>query len=95
MLQKIKLFADCLDYIFLLYQDNQTPLHVAVRTNYLPIVELLLNAGSDPNIMTKDNYTPLHMAIKEDSEDIVRILIEHDANPEVKTKVSQCCLFIS
>lgn len=51
------------------------------------IVEQLLNAGADANMMTKDNYTALHIAAKEGRHEISKLLLEHQSKSNAKTKV--------
>ncbi|AJF97506.1 ankyrin repeat protein [Pandoravirus inopinatum] len=44
-------------------------------------VQLLLNAGADPNSSTRIGVTPLHVAAFRDREDMARLLVKHGAQP--------------
>ncbi len=44
--------------------DGATPLHCAIYTNSINIVQILLAAGADPNSLSKTNITPLNLALK-------------------------------
>lgn len=57
-----------------------TPLFVAVRTNRLASVKLLLELGADPKL-----GAPLYLAVRKDTE-IVRALINAGADVNVETK---------
>jgi ankyrin repeat protein len=55
------------------------PLHVAVETRQLPVVDLLLAHGADPNgaAADYDHWTPLMLAVSHD--DLRQKLIDHGA----------------
>lgn len=42
--------------------DNNTPLHHAVRLGKVAATELLLDKGADVNVPNGSQYTPLHTA---------------------------------
>ena len=56
--------------------NDYTPLHMAVRENNLPAVELLLKAGADPRLRTRidEHETPREMAEKAGRREIARRL---------------------
>ena len=64
---------------------GQTPLHTASAFRAdPPAVELLIQAGANPNVKTFANcdaWTPLHGATARDSIGIVNVLLKHGANP--------------
>lgn len=49
-----------------------TALHVAVIKNYIDIVKILINSGSNVNHKTYDSMTPLHFAASRGFLDLVR-----------------------
>ena len=48
------------------------------------IVDILLKAGSDPNLQLEDGGTPLYVASQLGYTDIVRLLIQANANPNLQ-----------
>ncbi|VZH95650.1 unnamed protein product [Fusarium fujikuroi] len=61
--------------------DMWTPLQYAVIMKQYNAVEMLLEAGADPNIAYKENQAPLCSALEQPK--ITRLLLEKDANPNV------------
>lgn len=59
-----------------------TPLHKAAELGSLETVEVLLEAGLDPNIRTEgaNNVTPLHIAAARGKNDVIRLLVEKGAD---------------
>lgn len=53
-----------------LFQEQQTPLHIASRLGNVDIVMLLLQHGAAVDSTTKDMYTALHIAGKEGQEEV-------------------------
>ena len=68
-----------------------TPLQQAIEKNSFNAVNLLLQNGADPNLLTSTNETPLFMAISQKSLPITRVLLEHKADPnkECKAKINK------
>ncbi len=56
-----------------------TPLMLTAREGYLPIVNLLLNKGADPNIAHPNGRTALHLACSEGHEEIAQALLTYGA----------------
>ncbi|MDF1684340.1 MAG: ankyrin repeat domain-containing protein [Legionellaceae bacterium] len=54
----------------------------------LPIAQLLLEAGADPNIPCSSGYTPLHNAALARNPDLIYLLLSHQANPNMLTNNS-------
>lgn len=48
-------------------------------------MELLLEAGVDPNSMSFDQTTPLHIASRQGDEKMVKLLLSHGADPAIAT----------
>ena len=42
---------------------NGGPLHYAAGKGFLEVVELLLNAGADKDLLSEDNCSPLYYAV--------------------------------
>ena len=58
---------------------NQTPLHMAIKRNSLPVTKLLIEAGANFDVVC-DDETPLNMAIKHKDRIIMKELIQAGAN---------------
>lgn len=57
-----------------------TALTAAVERNHMSLVEYLLAAGSDPNVMIEHGDTPLVLAVQNHSQKIADILLRNSAN---------------
>lgn len=57
------------------------PLHHAVYTGNLPMVEALLEKKADPTKPTLDGSTPLHIAVRRGRQDATSLLLEHMKQP--------------
>jgi hypothetical protein len=55
---------------YFIFQELQTPLHIASRLGNVDIVVLLLQSGAQVDATTKDLYTALHIAAKEGQEEV-------------------------
>lgn len=55
----------------------QTPLHLAVITRQVKVVEVLLRAGADPSLVDKDGRSPLHLASLAGDHTTLRPLLAH------------------
>lgn len=55
----------------------QTPLHLAVITRQVKVVELLLRAGVDPSLLDKDGRSPIHLAALGGDSAVLRLLLAH------------------
>jgi len=64
---------------------GDTPLHCAVATDNVGLVQLLLKNGADPNIQQAQGMTPLHFAFSagKDRMQVVRLLLSHSADSSV------------
>jgi ankyrin repeat protein len=76
---------------------GQTLLHYVCDTNFrqhaYAYLELLLNAGSNVNIINFEGYTPLIVAIKYSSPEVVALLIKHGANINFSNTSGYCPLY--
>lgn len=64
---------------------GNTPLHLAVKSNFPDIVESLLKADTDPNALNNQSFSPLHLAILEKNITSMRLLLEYGADPNLIT----------
>ena len=69
------------------FQELQTALHIAARQGDVDGVELLLERGAAPNVVTTDLNTPLHGAAREGHDNVAKVLIDHGANMALANKV--------
>ncbi|XP_063278220.1 nuclear factor NF-kappa-B p105 subunit isoform X4 [Prinia subflava] len=56
----------------------QTPLHLAVITKQAKVVEDLLNAGADVNLLDRHGNSVLHLAVTEGDDKILSLLLRHE-----------------
>ena len=61
--------------------QQTTPLEEAAASGNLPVVELLIRYGADPNYRDRDGWSAIHWAAEEGHQEIVRFLLDHGANP--------------
>jgi ankyrin repeat protein len=62
-------------------RTNWTALLWATRSNDIEIVQLLLEAGADPDIATHYHRTPLIEAVENSRWEITELLLKYGANP--------------
>lgn len=55
-------------------------LHLAASQGHWKIVQILLEAGADPNATTLEETTPLFLAVENGQIDVLRLLLRHGAN---------------
>lgn len=69
-------------------RSRQVALALAAQLGHTDVVQLLLEAGEDPNRYNPDGYhshaTPLHQAVWADRADVVRLLVERGARLDLK-----------
>lgn len=51
-----------------------TPLHWAVEQEHTDVINIILDYGADPNLVSKFNKTALNLAMEHDRMDIVDLL---------------------
>ncbi|ALA62535.1 ankyrin repeat family protein [Turkeypox virus] len=59
------------------YDNLLPPIHKAVYSNNLEIVELLLRYKIDINSRDYNNNTPMHIAVQENHRDLVKLLLDY------------------
>jgi len=75
-------------WLAVLLQELQTALHIAARQGDVDGVELLLQRGAAPNVVTTDLNTPLHGAAREGHDNVASVLVAYEANTALANKVS-------
>ena len=66
--------------------NGAMPLHVVVRSPSLTKLNLLLEAGADPNLTADNGWTPIHLAIRgNQSQEIILALLKGGADRATKT----------
>nr|GAT55816.1 MHC_I C-terminus family protein [Mycena chlorophos] len=61
-------------------ENKPTALYAAVETGDVPMIELLLSAGADPNLHLVWSFIPLHGAVKRQNAEIVQLLLDAGAD---------------
>ncbi|HEY6390767.1 MAG TPA: ankyrin repeat domain-containing protein [Bryobacteraceae bacterium] len=76
------------------YANGRTLLHGAAGEGSLPIVQLLLQLGADPNAADRAGHTPLYCVGNEcraaQGGDVVRALVQAGANVNTHSGVKRC-----
>jgi ankyrin repeat protein len=75
--------VDCLGEMGYVGLNRRTPLHWAAVSGALEVVELLVEAGADPNFQDASGRSPLHWAARLNRTDVVRALLEAGADPKM------------
>ncbi len=65
-------------------KQNNNALLDAVIMGHKELVQLLLEKGSDPNVVTTKKETPLMIAARNGDIEITKLLLKHNANPKQK-----------
>ena len=75
--------------------NNNIPLHIAIKTNNLKIVQLLLFNDSDCNYIDNKGNNALHYACKSGNQEIVKLILPNIKNINYKNKSGETALHIS
>ncbi len=76
--------------------DNSTPLHIAVLSKKMAVIDFLLKAGADVNAEeAATQATPLHLAALQGHTKIAALLIQKGANPNTKMNFDLTPLLIA
>eukprot|EP00746_Dinoflagellata_sp_MGD_P165238 gnl/MRDRNA2_/MRDRNA2_94393_c0_seq1.p1 gnl/MRDRNA2_/MRDRNA2_94393_c0~~gnl/MRDRNA2_/MRDRNA2_94393_c0_seq1.p1 ORF type:complete len:244 (+),score=55.58 gnl/MRDRNA2_/MRDRNA2_94393_c0_seq1:77-733(+) len=62
----------------------RTPLHLAVKADFLDISSILLRSGASPLIRDARGLTPLHIAAQEGLPEMTKLLIAQGADPNAR-----------
>jgi ankyrin repeat protein len=72
-------------------QSKHIALALAAQHGHVKVVEMLLDAGEDPNRFNPEGFhahsTPLHQAVGAGHEDVVRLLVERGARLDIKDTI--------
>ena len=60
------------------------------RPDALEILQLLLDAGADPNQRGLNDWTALHYAVAQRSAEAVHLLLDAGADPSLRTRIDDC-----
>lgn len=61
-----------------------TALHLAAKSEFVPVVQALLAAGASANVGNYAKVTPLHLAAEKGNSNICALLLEKGADPNVE-----------
>lgn len=98
------LIEDCGAYINVVDSEGRTPLHIACSLgNNVPLVQYLLEKGSDVNCIDADGETPLHVTCEAVAKDdnsnnivqIVQLLHQYKANINIVDKSQQSVMHLA
>ena len=65
------------------WNTTSTALYEAANRGHTEIVQLLLQAGADPDKSNNLGWTPLHAAVANNHRDVAKLLLENGADPHV------------
>ena len=68
-------------------QKGFTPLHIAAKYGNVPITNILLQKGANPNVEGKNGLTPLHVATHYNNIEVAQLLLSKKGNPLATAKV--------
>lgn len=76
--------------------DLSSALHLAVHSGSVPIVQTLLEKGSDPNTTGPKAQTPLHLAAQFNRPELVDLLLKSGAQVTFKPVIAHFyrCLWL-
>lgn len=77
---------------------GMTPLHQAVKVNNLSFVNLLLDYGANPNVLTEWRMgaeSPLMIACVNNFYEIAKLLLDYGADPTAKNAMGLPCLHLA
>ncbi|KAL4240565.1 hypothetical protein ACF0H5_001357 [Mactra antiquata] len=71
------------------------PLFAAVSNNHIHLVQMLIDAGCDIDMVNKDGMTSLQLSIQENCPSVTKLLLMYNCDMEAHAKVKRlykCCL---
>uniref|UniRef100_H3DD98 Ankyrin repeat and death domain containing 1B n=1 Tax=Tetraodon nigroviridis TaxID=99883 RepID=H3DD98_TETNG len=76
-------------------QDQEAPLHLAVKNNHIPVIHCLLTAGCDINATDKRSQTALHIAAELAKIDVVEMLLKAEFDLTIEDKQGKTALGVA
>lgn len=64
-------------------EDDNTALHLVVKSGDFAMVSLLLQNGASPNAQNSVGFSPLHIACTQKNSSFIPLLIAYGANPDL------------
>jgi ankyrin repeat protein len=71
---------------------HATPLQSAVASGNVPVVQMLLKNGAQPNVREKGGYTPLHTAAVNGDVESIQLLILAGADQQIRSEDGKTAL---
>jgi ankyrin repeat protein len=76
-------------------KNNNIPLHYAINKKNINAVKLLLQYGSNVNVVDKQGFNALHLSVKTRSVDICKLVINAGANINTRFETGETSLHIA
>ena len=67
-----------------------TPLHAAMFSENIEVIELLLDAGANPNALSDEDRSPLRFAVERDALSMAALLLRHGASATINDSGGFC-----
>jgi ankyrin repeat protein len=74
-------------YVGLQDRKGRTPLHWAISSDNLLVIQRLINAGADIDKQNLKGQTPLDVALEDDLQEVARFLIDQGASISIEYDV--------
>ncbi|CAI4225410.1 unnamed protein product, partial [Auanema sp. JU1783] len=78
-----------------LNDEGYTALHLSVRRLKLSLIEMLLEAGANPNSRDRNDRTPLHHAVLMNDPDVVQFLVDHGSDTNMESGEGETALSLA
>ena len=73
------------------YVDSKlTPLHAAMFTENMEVIQLLLDAGANPNLLSDEDRSPLRFAVEREALDMAACFLRHGAVASINDSGGFC-----
>merc|ERR1712038_528728 len=64
-------------------KNNSTPLQLAVETDQLEAVRMLLESNAEAHVMDREGETPVHSAVRNNNITLLKLLLSFNANANI------------